>query len=102
FDIGIMPLENSEWNKGKCAFKAVEYMACGVPVIISNVGENKFLIKNNVNGFLVENKYDWIKTVSYLILKDKERLEMGLKGRKTIEDRYSYRVNIPKLISFLK
>ena len=101
FDIGLMPLEDSEWNKGKCAFKAVEYMACGIPVIISNVGENKFLVKSGIDGFIVNNTSQWVDTILYLAKEEGKRIEIGLRGRGNIEKQYSYQENIPKLISFL-
>ena len=66
FDIGIMPLVNTPWENGKCGFKLIQYMACGVPVIASPVGINSQIVTNEV-GFLANCKEDWIKYISVFI-----------------------------------
>lgn len=102
FDVGLMPLVDTEWNRGKCAFKAIEYMACGVPTIASPVGENKYLIKDGVNGFLVSNTNDWADKLQSLINDCELGKKTGTEGRRTIEKEYCYEVNIIKLISVFK
>lgn len=102
FDAGLMPLINTEWNRSKCAFKAVEYMACGVPTIASPVGENKYLIEDGVNGYLADNINDWADKLQNLINDCELDKKIGTEGRSTIEKEYCYEVNIIKLISIFK
>ena len=103
FDIGVLPYaKDSEWNRGKCAFKAIEYMGCAVPVVASPMGENKFLIKNEQNGFLVSAIEDWVKRLKMLILDTSLRERIGKAGQNTIMEGYSYEANIPKLIRIIR
>lgn len=101
FDIGVMPLVDNEWNKGKCSFKAIEYMACGVPTVASDVGENKYLIINGKNGFLVNDTDMWYNALKDLILDANLRKEIGLAGQKVIEQKYSLSVNVKEVISII-
>ena len=101
FDIGLNPLVDNELNRGKCAFKAIEYMATGVPTICSAVGENKYLIKNGENGFLVNDLNEWVEKIEQLANSDKLRKKLGKAGQKTVEDNYSYEAIIPKLVGIL-
>ncbi|MEQ9415354.1 MAG: glycosyltransferase family 4 protein, partial [Cyclobacteriaceae bacterium] len=66
-DIGIMPLPNDEWTMGKCGFKALQYMALGIPAIASPIGVNTNIVKHNENGFLAATNDDWINFLSLLI-----------------------------------
>jgi glycosyltransferase involved in cell wall biosynthesis len=103
FDIGLLPYaEDSEWNRGKCSFKAVEYMACGVPVVCSAVGENNYLIENGKNGFLAKSEDEWVEKLKKLILDKNLREKLGKEGQKTIKEKYSYEANIPKLIEIFQ
>lgn len=70
FDVGLMPLVDSPWEKGKCAFKLIQYLACGVPAIASNVGMNGEVIRHGENGFLVENEADWEKYLKLFLSSD--------------------------------
>jgi len=85
FDIGIMPLEDNDYNKGKCGFKALQYMAVGLPVVCSPVGMNKEIIEEGVNGFSAVTKGEWIKKLSELIENPELRKKMGGNGRKLVE-----------------
>ncbi len=89
FDIGIMPLPDNEWTKGKCALKGLQYMALEIPVVMSEVGVNKEIIQNGENGFLVKNTEERVDTLSLLIESEKLRNKLGKKGRKTVIDKYS-------------
>lgn len=102
FDIGIMPLKNDAWAKGKCAFKIIEYMSVGIPVVASAVGMNNEVIQDGINGFLAVDKGDWHRKLSLLIENPALRFAMGMAGRKAAEEKYSLKVNAPKLISILK
>lgn len=102
FDIGIMPMLDNEWTRGKCGFKAILYMSMGIPCICSSVGVNKKIISDGINGFLANSDEEWIKKLSLLIQNPELRLKIGTAGRKTIEERYSLKVNAPKFIEVIQ
>jgi len=89
FDIGVMPLRDDDGSRGKCAFKVLQYMASGIPVVISPVGVNKEIIEDGINGFLAGDANEWIKKLSSLIENEELRRDFARKGRKTAEERYS-------------
>lgn len=89
FDIGIMPLPDDEWTKGKCGLKGLQYMALEIPAIMSPVGVNTEIIKDGVNGFLADKEAEWVEKISFLIDNEKERKEIGKEARKTILEQYS-------------
>lgn len=97
FDVGLMPLVDSEWNKGKCAFKAIEYMACSVPPVLSPVGENKFLVKDSVNGFLPDSPQEWSNNIFKLYADEELRANMGNAAHATISKWYSLKENVSLL-----
>jgi glycosyltransferase involved in cell wall biosynthesis len=102
FDVGIMPLPNTPWERGKCGFKIIQYMAAGLPVIASPVGVNSEIVEHGVNGFLARDTNEWIKY--FEILKDDPDFgrKMGARGRKKVEENYSLDVIAPRLISIFK
>jgi len=102
FDIGIMPLTDDYWSRGKCAFKAIQYMSVGIPVVASDVGMNKEVIKNGINGFLVRNDKEWIDKLKLLIENANLRKEMGIASRKIVEEKYSLKVNAPRLLGIIE
>lgn len=102
FDIGLMPLEDTPWARGKCSFKAIEYMACGVPAVISAVGENNYLVKDGRDGFLAKTETDWERKLEKLIRDVKFREHMGKAGRKTVEQRYNLHRNAALLLKHLR
>lgn len=89
FNIGVMPLEDSIWSKGKCGFKALQYMALEVPAVISPVGVNVQIVSDGVDGYLCQDNESWKKHLSDLITDPELRKKLGAKGRQTVEDRYS-------------
>jgi glycosyltransferase involved in cell wall biosynthesis len=89
FDIGIMPLQDDPFSRGKCAFKAVFCMSRGVPVVASPVGANKALIEHGVNGLLAASTDEWVEGISELADDIAARARMGQRARETIEKRYS-------------
>jgi glycosyltransferase involved in cell wall biosynthesis len=98
FDVGIMPLDDTDWEKGKCGFKLIQYMACGKPVIGSPIGVNSKIIVDGENGYLANNIEEWIKY--FRIIKNEYELrdKMGSVGRAWVEEKYSLQVIAPKLI----
>lgn len=88
-DIGIMPLPNDNWSKGKCGFKGIQYMSLGIATIMSPVGVNVDIINNGVNGFLAETKEEWIARLSQLIVDRELRKSLGSEARKTIVKNFS-------------
>jgi glycosyltransferase involved in cell wall biosynthesis len=102
FDIGIMPLFDDLWSRGKCGLKILQYQSVGVPVICTPVGVNRDIIEDGVNGFWAQDKDRWEKGLLKLIQEDGLRREMGLEGRKTVEKGYSLDVNAPRILDVLK
>ena len=100
FDVGIMPLPDNPWERGKCGFKLIQYLSCNLPVIGSPVGVNKEIIINGVNGFQANSKDEWIKYIR-LLKDDRElMLKMGENGRRIVEEKYSLQGNVVKLIDY--
>jgi len=102
FDIGIMPMPDNEWTKGKCGFKAILYMSMGIPCVCSPVGMNMEIISNGVNGFLAKTEQEWVDKLSLLIEDLNLRKTIGREARKTVEQRYSLNHNAPKYLDVLK
>jgi len=88
-DIGIMPLPDDEWSKGKCGFKGLQYMAMEIPTVMSAVGVNKEIIEDGSNGFLASTENEWIEKLSLLIESKELRDKFGVNGRKTVVEKYS-------------
>ncbi len=89
FDIGIMPLPDDQWSKGKCGFKGIQCMALKIPVIMSPVGVNVDIIDNEKNGFLANDEEAWFKYLCMLIDSFELRKNIGISACKTIEENYS-------------
>ncbi len=97
-DIGLMPLYDDEWEKGKCGFKGLQYMALEIPTIMSPVGVNTEIIQDGVNGYLAKNEQEWYKKLSLLIENEKLRQKLGKAGRKTVVEKYSVEANKQKYL----
>lgn len=87
--IGVMPLIEDDWSKGKCGFKALQYMSLGMATIASPVGVNTSIIQNDENGFLAESVKEWESALQNLLIDKELRSEIGLRARKTIVDNWS-------------
>lgn len=101
-DIGIYPLFDTLWVRGKAGFKAIQYMAVGVPVVASSVGMNKDIIQDGVNGFLAGSEEEWVDKISRLIEDPVLRKKIGLAGRRTVEENFSIKLNAQKLLDILE
>ncbi len=91
-DIGIMPMPDDRWSRGKCSMKALQYMAMGVPAVCSAVGANREVIDHGRNGFLASTPEQWINCLEKLVDDPGLRSRLGEQARKTVEERYSMRV----------
>ena len=101
-DIGVYPLWDDPWAQGKCGFKAIQFMACGVPVVAAAVGVNCEIIEDGVNGFLAANEREWIDKLTRLLADCRLRESMGQAARRTVEERYSLAVNAPRFAAALR
>jgi glycosyltransferase involved in cell wall biosynthesis len=89
FDIGVMPLLDSPWERGKCGFKLIQYMACGKPVVADPVGVNSEIVEAGVNGYLVSPKMDWKNALTILLEDSEKRRSMGAAGNFKFRQSYS-------------
>lgn len=102
FDIGIMPLTDDEWSRGKGSYKLLQYMALGIPSVASPVGINTTLLKDEAAGFLAKTNRDWEDKLSMLIENKKLRDEMGRKARDMAVKYYSLDAAVEKFVSAIK
>ncbi|MFH1190325.1 MAG: glycosyltransferase family 4 protein [Candidatus Omnitrophota bacterium] len=100
-DAGIMPLNDGLWERGKCGIKTIQYMACGLPVVVSPVGVNKEIVEDGVNGFLASTVEEWVRSLIKLRDDKTLRARLGDAGRKKVEERYSVQVTAPKFVSLV-
>lgn len=100
--VGLMPLEDSAWARSKCAFKAIQYMALAIPAVISPVGMNNELIEHGASGFLADRPTEWVEAIDALLTRPELAGEIGLAGRRVIEQRYSLDVTSPALVAALR
>jgi glycosyltransferase involved in cell wall biosynthesis len=101
FDIGIMPVPDAPWERGKCGYKLIQYMACGLPVVASPVGANNDIVEHGKNGFLAVNAEEWVHYLTLLAKDPDLRYRLGLNGRRKVEREYSVGVVAPKLMSLM-
>lgn len=100
-DIGIMPIPDEPWARGKCGYKLIQYMACGLPVIASPVGVNREIVQHGVNGFLASTENEWRETINTLACDSALRQRMGLAGRAIVEQRYSIQQYGPRIAQLI-
>lgn len=102
FDIGIMPLEDDEWSRYKCGLKLLQYMALGIPAVASPVGVNAEIIDQGENGFCADSSEAWYTSLEQLLTSPELRKQIGLSGRKTVEEEFDAEGNSQRLIQFLE
>ena len=100
--IGIMPLEDTVFARGKCSYKMLRYMACELPVVVSPIGMNAEVLRKNVVGFGASTKSDWIEYLETLLQNEELRSKMGKAGRKVAVENYSVEVLAPQLAKTLQ
>jgi glycosyltransferase involved in cell wall biosynthesis len=98
FDVGIMPLVDGPFERGKCGYKLVQYMAGGIPVVASPVGVNQQIIEPNINGYLATSTNDWLTALRTLRDNIQKRNTMGTAGRQKAETQYNLQITAPKLL----
>jgi glycosyltransferase involved in cell wall biosynthesis len=101
-DIGIMPLIDRRFERGKSGYKLIQYMACGLPVVASPVGVNRDIVREGVNGFLATDESEWRNALVRLIADPGLRSRLGGAGRAAAEAHYSLASQAPRLIEVLK
>ena len=101
FDVGVMPLPDEGWARGKCAFKLIQYMACAVPVIASPVGANIDLITGDC-GLMASTQQEWIDALKIVRDHPGKRCDMGVAGRERVEQYYSLHKNLPVLENVIR
>ena len=97
FDVGLMPLPDEPYERGKCGYKLIQYMACGKPVVASPVGVNAEIVRHGENGFLATTTDEWIEALSNLLEDPQLRFSMGQAGRSMVESEYSLQMQAPRL-----
>lgn len=98
-DIGVMPLEEDAWTKGKCGMKGLLYMSVGKPAVMSAVGMNTEIINHGINGYVPIGEDEWFEVLSQLIEQPELRRRIGAEGRKTVLNKYSFDVVKHQMLS---
>ncbi len=102
FDIGVMPLADDPWSRGKCGLKLLQYMAAGVPAVASPVGVNSEIIRHGVNGYLAADTAGWVEALERIIVNPAARSGMVQKARETVEQAFAVESSVPGLVRILK
>lgn len=97
--VGLMPLPDNAWAKGKCGFKALQYMSLGIPPVASPVGVNQRIIQAEKTGFLPRTEAEWLEVLVRLLSDDRLREKIGKAGRKTVVEHYSVQSNAPNFLN---
>jgi len=101
-DVGVMPLTDDEWSRGKSGMKALQYMALGIPPVVSPVGVNAQIVADGKNGFQARDNEEWVRKL-LLLLRDPElRSRLGEEARRTVEQEYSAVVQAPRVADVLR
>lgn len=96
-DVGLYPLDDSPWSRGKCGFKALQYLSCGAPCVASPVGVLRDIVRPGVTGLHACDTDAWVEACASLLADPEARARMGDAGRKLVEERYSVRVAAPEI-----
>ena len=100
-DIGVMPLIDSAFERGKCGYKLVQYMACGLPVVASPIGVNVNIVHHQHNGYLAATEEEWVVALGTLLANAELRQRMGVHGRYLVEQQYCIQRSAPELHKLL-
>lgn len=101
FDIGLMPLDNAEFNKGRLSYKMLLYASMGLPIVADDIGLNREVVKNGINGFLVSGSNDWVEKLLLLIKNKDLREKMGKEARLLAVNKYDLSVCAEKYVKIV-
>ncbi|MEQ1527275.1 MAG: glycosyltransferase family 4 protein [Gallionella sp.] len=101
-DVGIMPLKDSPWEQGKCGYKLIQYMACGLPTVASPIGANRDVVIDAETGLFADSIHAWVDALATLLSDADLRQRFGQAGRARAETEYSLQQVAPRLITLLK
>ena len=102
FDAGIMPLPDTPWERGKCGYKLIQYMAAGKPVVASPVGANGSIVDEGMSGYLARSSDEWSNSLAALRDDAGLRMRMGGEGRKKVERAYCLQITAPRLAGLIQ
>ncbi len=102
FSVGVMPLLDDPWTRGKCAFKLLQYGAASLPAVASPVGANRDVIQEGVTGYFARNPEEWQGRLEELLDSPARREEMGRAARRLVEERYSLAAAVPRLAGIIR
>jgi glycosyltransferase involved in cell wall biosynthesis len=97
-----MPLLDEPFERGKCGYKLIQYMACGKPVVASVVGANRTIVDEGRTGFLVKSPEEWIRALEEMRKNPSRRISMGEAARKEVEAKYSLQIQAPRVLEILE
>lgn len=100
-DVGIMPLRDTPWEQGKCAYKLIQYMACGLPTVASPIGANRDVVFEDETGFFADTAYAWVEKMELLLSDAALRQRLGQAGRARVEAEYCLQQTAPRLVRLL-
>ncbi len=101
-DIGIMPMPDDPWTRGKCGFKALQYMAMQIPALVSPVGTNREIIEHGIEGFWCSSFEEWFTCLKELMQNHTRRIEMGKRGKEKVTELYSVTSNSDNFLSLFQ
>lgn len=101
-DVGVMPLDDSPFERGKCGYKLIQYMACGIPTVASPVGANRKIVRPEENGFWATTTEEWIAALNRLRSDASLRSRLGQNGRGLVEKEYSVQAQAPRLLRWFE
>jgi glycosyltransferase involved in cell wall biosynthesis len=101
-DVGLMPVLDAEWERGKCGLKALQYMALGIPPVVSPVGANSTIVEDGRNGLLASTEEEWVEKLDRLLSSAELRNRIGQEARRTVEREYSAEVQGPRVATIMR
>ena len=102
FDVGIMPLSDDPWARGKCAMKAIQYQGVAIPAVVSPIGVNRDVVQHGTSGFHAQTEEEWVRALERLLVSGELRSRMGAEGRRRVEESYSAEVQAPRVADLLR
>ena len=102
FDVGVMPLPDEPWARGKCGFKLIQYMGCGLPVVASPVGANAQIVEHGRTGCHATTPSEWLQSLRALAADPVLRKRMGAAGFERVRAHYSLEVTAPRLVTIFR